>query len=55
MSGFLGRLEATGALRLLPKERAPDWSRTRWSYPPVDATGLIADEVVKRYRSFRGI
>jgi mitochondrial fission protein ELM1 len=55
MSGFIGKLVDAGALRLLPEQRAQDWSKERWSYPPVDATGLIAAEVVKRYRAFRGI
>ena len=55
MSGFISKLVDAGALRLLPPARALDWSKERWSYPPVDATGLIADEVVRRYRAFRGI
>ncbi len=55
MSGFIAKLVDVGALRVLPKEREAGWSRTRWSYPPVDATGLIAAEIVRRYRAFHGI
>jgi len=55
MSGFIGKLVDAGALRLLSDQRPADWSKERWSYPPVDATGLIAAEVVKRYRAFRGL
>jgi mitochondrial fission protein ELM1 len=55
MSGFLDKLVRAGALRILPKQRSPDWSRQRWTYAPVDATGVIARELVKRYRAFRGI
>ena len=55
MSGFLEKLVRAGALRILPKERSPDWSRQRWTYAPVDATGVIARELVKRYRAFRGM
>lgn len=55
MSGFLEKLVRAGALRILPKQRAPDWSHERWTYAPVDATATIAHEVVKRYRAFRGV
>ena len=55
MSGFIGKLVDAGALRLLPEQRVAGWSKERWSYLPVDATGLIAAEVVKRYTAFRGL
>ncbi len=55
MSGFLEKLVGAGALRLLPNQRASNWSLQRWDYPPVDATGIIAAEVVRRYRAFRGV
>lgn len=55
MSGFLEKLVGAGALRILPEQRAQGWSLQRWDYPPVDATGMIAAEVVRRYRAFRGM
>jgi mitochondrial fission protein ELM1 len=54
MSGFVCKLADVGALRLLPEQRTAGWALERWSYPPVDATGIIAADVVRRYRAFRG-
>lgn len=48
IAAFLNRLVDSGWVRR--------WSGDleNWSYPPVDATGIIAAEIARRYAAFRG-
>jgi mitochondrial fission protein ELM1 len=55
MTGFLDKLIATGAARRVGASRAAGWAHESWAYPRVDATQAIAQQVVRRYRAFRGI
>lgn len=48
IDAFLAALEREGAVR--PWRGALE----RWSYAPIDATGVIAAEMARRYRAFRG-
>ena len=48
IDAFLGALEREGIIR--PWRGALE----RWSYAPIDATGVIAAEMARRYRAFRG-
>ena len=55
MTGFIDRLVATGAARRLPAVRQAGWTDLHWTYESVDATQAIAQEIVRRYRAFRGV
>ena len=47
IDAFLAALEREGAIR--PWRGAPE----RWTYAPIDATGVVAAELTRRYRAFR--
>ncbi len=55
MAGFIDGLVKAQAVRRLPDRRPAGWMDASWTYPPVDATGIIAREVVKTYRAFKGL